>query len=503
MAFRKKPLITLCSIAIAAMATNANADQVQDLLDRLNSQQQRIDALEARLNGNGPKNNVQTSTVTADSSGNGLLPGNDLKFKVGNSTIQLYGHIDVSYDYTNNGLGNAVRPGGLRPGGNNGWASDISSNLSYFGVRGDRDFNKDLKGVFQFETEVYYSQTPGNTTMDTGAQKTGLGSRNSFVGLESNTYGAVKIGKNDTPYKSSTARMDPFANSIADYNSIMGNTGGDTRAEFDVRMPHSVWYESPNWNGWNLDALFSPGQNRSTNELKFPAGEPDCSGANTGTCNNGAWESAYSLSASYTDGPLYVTGAYEMHKSVNRDTDDPGNNGFSNALGLVGIANEYAYKLGAQYAFTENTTVSFIAEKMQRSAITSAFDERSRNGTWLALTQKITENDDLNFGWAHAGKTPGEPLSTPGNMQGQTLAPGATSGVDDSANQYSIGWKHYLDHKRASVYAVATELKNAPWGHYALGVSGHDVTIRNQDGDGNSYTGYTLKAVSVGMTYDF
>src|SRR5260370_36231105 len=55
--------------------------------------------------------------------------------------------------------------------------------------------------------------------------------------------------------------MDPFTRTLGDYNSIMGNTGGDNRAEFDWRMNHAVWYESPGFNGFQFTALISPGQN--------------------------------------------------------------------------------------------------------------------------------------------------------------------------------------------------------------------------------------------------
>ena len=49
--------------------------------------------------------------------------------------------------------------------------------------------------------------------------------------------------------------MDPFTRTLGDYNSIMGNTGGDNRAEFDWRMNHAVWYESPICNGFQFSAL--------------------------------------------------------------------------------------------------------------------------------------------------------------------------------------------------------------------------------------------------------
>jgi predicted porin len=433
-----------------------------------------------------------------------MKPGKDLVFKIGDkSEVQIYGHADVSYDDQTSGLGHNV--GAV---GGNGYVSDVSSNLSFFGVRGDRLLNDDLKGVFQFETEVFYSATPGasNNAADSTAQKTGLGSRNSYIGLESTTFGAIKLGKTDTPYKSSTARMDPFASSVADYNSIMGNTGGDTRAEFDVRLPHSVWYESPKWAGWSFNALLSPGQNRNAENDGYALGEPDCTGsnsANTGDCTDGSFGTAYSTSVSYQAGPLYFTAAYELHKDVNRIDDE-----LDAPAGSVGIRNESAWKAGVQYKFPTDTTANFIYEKLKRDAITSAYDERTRSGTWLALTQKVTPADDVNFGWAHAGRTPGEPAAGPGPaFTGGSCVVGVScpggGSVADAANQYSIGFKHHFDGDRMTWYAVATELKNDQWGHYAIGVSGHGITTRNQDGAGNPFTGNTLKAISVGMTYDF
>ena len=40
----------------------------------------------------------------------------------------------------------------------------------------------------------------------------------------------------------------------------MGNTGGDLRAEFDGRIPHAIFYDSPKWDGFSVNALYSPGQ---------------------------------------------------------------------------------------------------------------------------------------------------------------------------------------------------------------------------------------------------
>jgi hypothetical protein len=46
-------------------------------------------------------------------------------------------------------------------------------------------------------------------------------------------------------------------------------------------------------------------------------------------------------------------------------------------------------------------------------------------------------------------------------------------------------------------------LRNDEYAHYALGPSGHGIVTRNKDGDGAVFSGYTAKAMSVGLTYDF
>src|SRR5262249_17000593 len=122
---------------------------------------------------------------------------------IGGATATLYGFVDVSYDYAKDGVHNYPQ---------------ISSNLSYPGLRVHKPLGSSgLRAAAQIETLANVSGTP--------TEASGLSSRNSFVGLEG-AWGRVALGKYDTPYKRATAAMDPFASSVADYNSIMGNTGG-------------------------------------------------------------------------------------------------------------------------------------------------------------------------------------------------------------------------------------------------------------------------------------
>ena len=423
-------------------------------------------------------------------------PATELKFSVGGGEVQLYGHADVSFDYVDNGLAN--RFGAV---GNNGWLAQLSSNLSNFGVRGSRRLGPYLTGVFQIETEVSFSATPGPTS---DAQvKQGVGSRDTYVGVQGN-WGAIKLGKEDAPYKRTVARMDPFINSIGDSRSIMGNSGGDNRAEFKTRVPHALWYESPKIKGFNASVLFSPGQNRASDNIITARAEPNCTGGNDQPCNDGAFSNNLSAAVTYTNGPLYAIAAYEHHAKVNRTGDEGGSSVFGvPPPGSVGIADESAFEAGVQYELKPTrTTASFLYENLKRYAPAApAFNERTRPlGTWLAVVQKITPADDLNFGWAHAGKTPGDP-------GGQINQPGCcvnlAGPIDNKSNLIDIGYKHHFLEKRMTTYFVYARQMNHQGAHYDLGANGHGAVVDRQDADGKSFTGLTHQGVSVGLTYDF
>ena len=258
------------------------------------------------------------------------------------TSVQFYGHLDLSVDDATKGIKEGGAGQNPAPVGKVGWQADVSSNLSYFGFRGDHDLGGGYKMLFQAETQVDVAATPGPSPVNQASQgnvdnkvQAALGSRNSFLGIAGN-FGAFKIGKTDAPYKLSTARMDPFSASVGDYNSIMGNTGGDNRAEFDTRLSHAVWYESNKMGGFSYSVLAAPGQNRASDNSNNASGEPDCTGggggvtgtgpgippAPVGPCNDGSFGDAYSVAGVYEAGPLYGIVAYELHRQSNRSGDD-------------------------------------------------------------------------------------------------------------------------------------------------------------------------------------
>lgn len=406
------------------------------------------------------------------------------------TNVQIYGHLDLSIDDANKGLDGRA---GTAANSKLGWQPDISSNLSRVGLRGSRDLgdSNGLKAVFQIETQVDVSATPGPSTVPDNTVKGAFASRNSFLGLAGG-FGTIKAGKTDAPYKLSTGRMDPFSATVGDYNSVMGNTGGDNRAEFDTRLSHAFWYESPKMGAFSFSALFAPGQNRSSDNINAASGEPDCTGGNQPPCNDGSFGNAFSLAGVYAEGPLYAIAAYEAHKKVNRTGDEGG----AVPIGAVGVVDEHAMKAGVQYKFAPSTTLNLIFEKMVRDAPDSNFNERQRNGFWLAVTQKLNATDDLNFGYAHAGKSPGTPGATLPN--GTTV----TGSADNATNLFSLGYKHHFD-KQTTWYAVYARQDNHEAAHYDLGASGHGITTDCHDAAGVCFAGAKVQAASVGMTYNF
>ena len=414
------------------------------------------------------------------------------------TSVQFYGHLDLSIDDVTKGIKESTAVGKV------GWQPDISSNLSYFGFRGDHDIAGGNKMVFQVETQVDVSATPGPSPVNQASQGNtdnkvlgALGSRNSFLGVAGN-FGALKLGKTDAPYKLSTARMDPFSATVGDYNSIMGNSGGDNRAEFDTRLSHAIWYESNKMGGFSYSVLFAPGQNRASDNSNNASGEPDCTGGgggqgsglgaaggpvNIGLCNDGSFGDALSVAGVYEAGPLYGIVAYELHKKTNRTGDE----GPPPPIGSVGVADEAAAKVGVQYRFPTNTTLDAIFERLTRKAPDPNFNERQHNAAWLALTQKVTGQDDVNVGWAHAGKTPGDPGTGP---------------IDNVSNMYTVGYKHHFD-RQSNWYAVYARQANHTGAHYDLGASGHGITTDCKDANGTCFTGETLQAVSLGWMYSF
>jgi predicted porin len=420
------------------------------------------------------------------------------------------------------------------PVGRVGWLADLSSNKSVIGFRGSHKIpGTDVDFIYQIEAQPAITSAPGASTGYTAQSdvtKAGIGYGDTFVGVSHADWGKLKFGTTYTPYKKSTDRMNPFSGMLGDYAVVMGNTGGDNRVEFGTRIDHSMWYESPKLGGvFSFDVLFSPGQNRTPYNEAQSSGSPDCNGGNVPgsgnlplACDDGGFDNAWSFDVKFEQGPIYVTAAYEIHQGVSRGSDGIGSNSpyYSGlytiaangncvsssplidcadynafaaeypqaaAAGSPGlnndVVNETAFKVGAQYTFDFGLALSGIYEELHRDVAPDLEwqNERQRNGFWFAATQDFTKMDNVSVGWAHAGRTPGDP----GGQHNYD-----PTNTQDYANMYTVAWKHRFD-KNLFWYLNAADTVNHGNAHYDLGAGGRGVTTDCHDGTVQLFNDYS------------
>lgn len=298
----------------------------------------------------------------------------------------------------------------------------VSSHASRFGFRGTEDLGGGLSAVWGTEAGISLDDGSGN-----------WGSRGSYVGLSSKSLGKVIVGGQlNTPHKMATVKLDVFGDSLADYNSIIGqasNTGaGGNRAVFDARGSNAIQYTSPSLSGVVVDVMYS-----QKNEGGSTTNDPQL----------------WSLAANYTNGPLYLTVAWE------KDFDYATTNDRSD------------WKFGAGYSFG-STRLAGVYERMSQTG-SGVFD---RNAYYVSLLHKMG-NIDLKAAYGRAGDSD-------------------AAGGDDGASLWAVGGDYNLS-KRTAIYALYASLNNDTNGRYTMGQgTGANTGAITPTGGGQDPSGFSL-----------
>lgn len=317
-----------------------------------------------------------------------------------------YGRAHVSADFLDNGADSAT---------------NVSSNSSRLGIRGSADLTDNLKGIFQVETTIAYDNGAGS-----------LASRDTFVGLQG-SFGRVRLGQIDTPLKSIRSRVDFFGDQIGDlrnFTRLGGNAGSPYGHDFDARFKNGIYYNTPSFGGVIVNFHYSADVDTGA----------DLSGGRT----------AYSSSAVYTQGDLYLAAAYELWESANDSS---------------------AIRLGASYKIGDWT----LAGLFQQASIESL--EPSEDVTTLGVGASYKVSDH----WL---------------VKGQVYNQNGKDREDSGATLVVVGADYIFNRQFRLLFAYAATDNDE--------LATYRVTGGGGFGDGvTTVPGETATGLSVGLRYDF
>jgi general bacterial porin, GBP family len=227
------------------------------------------------------------------------------------SSVTLYGLIDAGITYTNNQHGHA------------NWQETTGSvNGSRFGLRGSEDLGGGLKAIFTLENGFGIND-------GTLKQNSRIFGRQAFVGLASDQYGAVTLGRQ---YDSMVDYVAPLALTGTQYGGTQfAHPFDNDNLNNSFRVDNSIKYSSANYGGFKFGGLYG-----FSNEAN-------------GFSNN----RAYSVGASYAFGGLNVAAGYlQLNSTPGLSTSAAFNSG-----GAISGDNTFfagrqrTFGAGANYAF--------------------------------------------------------------------------------------------------------------------------------------------------------
>lgn len=326
------------------------------------------------------------------------------------STVNIYGRMNVHFgNYKSSGTGGLPSRNAVN---NHGGTS--------IGFRGEEKLGGGLSGIFQVESNVTGDGTGGANT---------FGSRNTGVGLKGG-FGTVILGSWDTPYKQVIAALSQTGlTGPAGVTTIIGNGNETTNApggtpaatnqpEFSFRAKNAVYYTTPSWNGFQAKALYQANEAKTTT----PAA----------TARDA---SLWSVSASYSAGPLAIMAAFDRHDefSALNTTDD-------------------GWIVGANYTFAGTTKVGVAFERLEYEPTTTTTLKRN---AWLLNASHRMGPHTIIGTYMRAGDTKGNAVVASGKFNGLNTPALGQTGATGFSLMYRYGFS-----KRTSLVATYGQVKN-------------------------------------------
>ncbi|MBN3766724.1 porin [Burkholderia sp. Ac-20365] len=285
------------------------------------------------------------------------------------SSVTLYGLIDAGITYTNNQHGHS-----------NVQMTSGSVNGSRFGLRGAEDLGGGLKAIFTLENGFGIND-------GTLKQNSRLFGRQAFVGLASDQYGSVTLGRQ---YDSMVDYVGPLALTGTQYGGTQfAHPFDNDNLNNSFRVNNSVKYQSANYAGFKFGALygFSNQADGFANNRAYSAGasysfagfnlaaaylQLNSNGAtgaqaafNSGGAINGdntffaGRQQTWGAGANYTFGPATAGLVYTQTNLSSLAGIGAGASGVTGGVGLNGSSAHFQnFEANARYALTPALSVA-------------------------------------------------------------------------------------------------------------------------------------------------
>jgi len=361
------------------------------------------------------------------------------------SSVTLYGLIDAGVTYANNSGGHSL------------WkASSGTVNGSRWGLRGAEDLGGGLKAIFTLESGF-------NIDNGTASQSSRMFGRQAFVGLASDQYGAVTLGRQ---YDSVVDYLAPLSNTGTQYGgTIAAHPFDNDNLNNSVRFNNTIKYSSVNYAGFKFGGTYS-----FSNSSDF--------------ANN----RAYSVGASYNWAGLNVAAGYlQANSDVNNLQLGVGNSGAQTGEWTFAAGRQRTFGGGVNYTFGP-ATAGFV---YTQTNLTNAVGiSASQSGTGAGLLFNANSARFQNFeGNVRYALTPALSLAgaytyTRANFGG---------GVNPNYNTVALQSDYALS-KRTDVYL------QGDWQHVSSNQEGIGAYL---NGLGSASTRQDQVAVTVGMRHRF
>ncbi|MEW6340834.1 MAG: porin [Paraburkholderia sp.] len=318
------------------------------------------------------------------------------------SSVTLYGVLDDSIQYiNNNNVSNSNKSSiGLAAGNLQG---------NRWGLKGTEDLGGGLKAIFQLENGF----NPNNGKLGQGSREFG---RQAYVGLQSDQFGTVTIGRQYDPVVDlvQAVTADNYWGSTFTTPSDVDNNDNSSRTS------NAIKYTSNTYSGFQFEALYAFG------------------GVAGSTGQGQTWSGA----ATYANGPFSVAAGYIR-------MDNGSDTLAGRAAGWSGTSDGTFNSINLPYQSAKSIGIASVGAQYVIGPVTAGLrysNAQYKPDAFSSFTS--TERYNVGAGFVNYQLTPAALLGL-----GYTFTHGSGNGESASYNQISLGGDYNLS-KRTDVYLV-------------------------------------------------